>query len=288
MSEQNDRDLYTPPESNLVNKDSNLSNADKVFVGKNYEEYYRSKFERFDNTGSKKSWNWVSFFFTWPWLLYRKMWLHFFLYILALPIAMGVIGGVFMMALGSVGAVLYYVLALGVSFVVIPMLANWLYYSHARKKIAAIDAAGLQGTDRVAELGRKGGTSMIALMIVGLFMFVFVFGILAAIAIPAYSAYVQKAKFTETIQAAAAVRSEIESCYQRSQDLLACDGPYDTTKLVDSSSYVDGLEVVEGTAQIIATGSADVRGMTFTLTPVITEQGLEWEQGGSCLNSGLC
>ena len=288
MSEQNDRDLYTPPESNLVNDNSATSNADKIFVGKNYEEYYRSKFERFDNTGSKKSWNWVSFFFTWPWLLYRKMWLNFFLYILVLPIALVIIGGVLMMVLGAVGAGLYYVLALGVSFVVVPMLANWLYYSHARKKIAAIDTAGLQGTDRVAELGRKGGTSMIALLIVGLFMFTFVFGILAAIAIPAYSAYVQKAKFTETVQATAAVRSEIEACYQQTQDLLACDGPYDTTKLIDTYEYVDRLEVVEGTAQIIATGSADVRGMTFTLTPVIRDQGLEWEQGGSCVNARLC
>ncbi len=288
MSEQGDRDLYTPPGSNLVNNDSNSSNADSIFVGKNYEEYYRSKFERFDNTGSKKSWNWVSFFFTWPWLLYRKMWLNFFLYILAFPIVLLVISSVSMMILGAVGAIVYYVLAIGFSFVIVPIISNWLYYSHARKKIAAIETAGLQGTDRAAELGRKGGTSLIALLIVGLFMFIFVFGILAAIAIPAYNAYVQKAKFTEIIQATASVKSEVEACYQQTQDLLACDGPYDTSKLIDAYDYVDALEVVEGTGQIISTGSADVSGMTFTLTPVITDQGLGWEQGGSCLNAGLC
>lgn len=288
MSETNDRDLYTPPESNLVNDSSNSSNADKIFVGKNYEEYYRTKFERFDSTGTKKSWNWVSFFFTWPWLLYRKMWLNFFLYILALPIALGVVGGGLMMTLGVAGMAVYYMLAIGISFIVVPMLSNWLYYSHARKKIAAIDTSGLQGTDRIAELTRKGGTSMIALFIVGFFMFTFVFGILAAIAIPAYSSYVQKAKFTETVQATTAVRSEIESCYQQTQDLLECDGPYDTSQIINSSEFVSDLEVLEGTGAIVATGSSDVGGHTFTLTPIITADGLEWEQGGSCLQSGLC
>lgn len=286
MSESNDRDLYTPPESNLVNDNSNSSSADKIFVGKNYEEYYRSKFERFDSTGTKKSWNWVSFFFTWPWLLYRKMWLNALLYIFALPIVLMLLLAGASMVLGELAIVLYWILYVVIMFVIVPVISNWLYYSHARKKIAVIDSSGHQGPDRVAELTRKGGTSSIALIII-VFLIPVVLGIIAAIAIPAYSSYVQKAKFTETVQATAAVRSEIEDCYQQTQDLLACDGPYDTSTIVASYDYVSDLQVVEG-AEIISTGSSDVRGMTYILTPVITGEGLSWEQGGSCVSARLC
>ena len=86
------------------------SRLDEVgrFVGKN-AEYYKAKFRKFDVRGVETfapTWNWAAFFFTFWWMLYRKLYLWSFLWFVLTFIPY--FGLVFWIAAGITGNYLYY------------------------------------------------------------------------------------------------------------------------------------------------------------------------------------
>ena len=106
-----------------------------LFAGKN-AEYYKAKFRKFEIRGVETfapTWNWAAFLFTFWWMLYRKLYLWAFLWLLLTFIPY--FGLVFWIAAGITG--------------------NYLYYRHAMSRIR--DARSAQPPHQLptvlAELG---------------------------------------------------------------------------------------------------------------------------------------
>lgn len=108
---------------------------------------------------------------------------------------------------------------------------------------------------------KQQGFTLIELMIV-----VAIVAILAAIALPAYQDYMKKARVTEVITAASALRSQISEAVASSPDGATLPGPFDVDN--SDSQYVASVEW-DGTSIIAeATGIGDgVDNGTITLTP---------------------
>jgi len=130
------------------------------------------------------------------------------------------------------------------------------------------------------------GFTLIELMIV-----VAIIGILAAIAIPAYSTYTKKAKFTEVVNATSPLKLEVDLCYANDAALANCNWAATTTlaKGAMVGANVTSAAVVEG---VITITSPLVTGNAYILTPAInaTAGALTWSvaSNSTCVNAGLC
>ncbi|OGS80197.1 MAG: pilus assembly protein [Gallionellales bacterium GWA2_55_18] len=131
------------------------------------------------------------------------------------------------------------------------------------------------------------GFTLIELMIV-----VAIIGILAAVAIPAYSNYTKKAKFTEIVNATGAVKLAVEDCLADNSGTyaLCINGQSGVpAAITDSFGKYGATLAVAGNAVITAVGTAQVDSANYTLTPTFsTAKGVSWAGGGNCITMNLC
>ncbi|SFG34098.1 type IV pilus assembly protein PilA [Duganella sp. CF458] len=118
----------------------------------------------------------------------------------------------------------------------------------------------------------QAGFTLIELMIV-----VAIIGILAAVAIPAYSDYTAKAKIANAITAADSIKTAVSVCIQEAGGVKdKCDaGSNGITKTDDFKKTKEVANLASVTAGAItitlATGiSKEADGKTITFTPVVT------------------
>lgn len=131
-----------PPPSPIQNEETLW----RQFIGPNADRYLDT-FKRFSSDGQPKfalSWNWPAFLYiSFLWFLYRKMYLHAFVY------AVGPMVSTYLT--GDFSAGIVWSIMAGAT-------ANYLYYWHCRERIGEIKkAGGLNRTAQEAALKESGG-----------------------------------------------------------------------------------------------------------------------------------
>lgn len=143
-----------------------------TFIGKNSDKYV-AKFRKFMTNGEGSfaaTWHWPAFFVPFFWMLYRKMYLW----------------ALFVFAIGTIPFA---------GFVMMPVIGltgNYIYFNHVRKKMAeAVISSEQSDVQRAAALARAGGVN--SLVVILPVVLIPIIAILAAIAIPQFAAYRQRA-----------------------------------------------------------------------------------------------
>jgi len=133
------------------------------------------------------------------------------------------------------------------------------------------------------------GFSLIELMIV-----VAIIAVLAAVAIPSYQRYTQKAKFTEIIQAISPFKLALESCAHETDNLAQCNDIPGISHDESSKSYVKNISItVQGQSALITALSQHIgpESLSYILEGTQDANGqIFWAKSktSSCIHAGIC
>ncbi len=191
-----------------------------ALLGPNNQQWYLQRFARFAQGGSSLGWHWPSLFVTFFWLLYRKMWLAALVYFFApslLAFLIGFITGLIAPdspAVTTGGALILWLLVL----LLPPMLATRLYYQHCQRKLAQLRLQEPDARRRLGLLQARGGTSSLVLVVLPILL-LFLIGILAAIAIPAYQDYTVRARLNGAMLETQRLTLQLDDYYRQHQQL---------------------------------------------------------------------
>jgi Tfp pilus assembly protein PilE len=239
------RNRFAPPNAGAgtrLGDDSQIltdEEARAAFIGESNTQYYLDRFDRIAH-GESGGWHWPGFLVTWYWMLYRKMWVPALIYFFA-PYVVGIVLGGFTGISPMLGVVLS--LAWFAAWLIGPgLLANGWYYKHSMNRIRDVRARGGSKDQMLARLEAAGGTSNIAVIIVAILGIVFVIGILAAVAIPAYQTYTLKAKMADAVVEGAAVAQIVGRQYEATGQ-FPTDVDRIAQQLPQQSKYVRGIEL---------------------------------------------
>ena len=151
MNQHNKNDQVIPRFENPFG--SNRDDEKKeLFVGDQYQNYYKEKFDLITPKKQMAGFNIAAFFLTFAWFFYRKMYaIGFGFFVLVFVI--GLICEYLNFTSSSMG--------IGIS-VVCGMMGNAIYKQFVEKKISNIQKLYSQETDINIEIQKQGGTSLLA------------------------------------------------------------------------------------------------------------------------------
>jgi type IV pilus assembly protein PilA len=252
----------------------------RAAVGSKKADFYVPKFIRFDEPGaSRLSWNWPAFFFSFYWLLYRRMYATWAICSLLIPIGIGVASAMLAGSVsGDAGDLFYSVVTLGYSFGFIPIFANSLYHRAVKKRIEALRPKLPEASAQLAVIDNTSPTSgiwIIPLVLVPLL------GFLAAIAIPAYQDYTIRTQVNEGFLLTRQMKSAVVKKYVSTKSWPVSIEDL-TLSQPTSGQYVAALSVDHGTISVTYGNRANpiIVGHVLSFRPSVTDTGaINWTCG---------
>jgi Protein of unknown function (DUF2628) len=142
----------------------------RAAVGEKNAEFYLRHFQHFDSHGIAASWNWPAFFFSFFWLLHRKMQFFAMLYIL-LPLALAVVDNI-LFPNNEVVMAVFSLLYLAATFIALPLYSNALYYHQLKKRIHEARTVNRDEEERMSAILAGGGTMSTSRTIITSFAFI--------------------------------------------------------------------------------------------------------------------
>ncbi len=129
---------------------------------------------------------------------------------------------------------------------------------------------------------QQSGFTLIELMIV-----IAIIGILAAVALPAYQSYTQKARFAEIPSIASAFMTAVAACLNDLGVVTGCSsGSNGIPAAPGATSNIASMTITNGV--ITATATAASGGYTYIMTPTLNSGSITWAQTGTCSTPGYC
>lgn len=112
-----------------------------------------------------------------------------------------------------------------------------------------------------------------------------IIGILTAIALPSYETYLQRARFSEVVNATAPYRTAVSLALQQGFPRSEINnGQHGIPPKPQATDNLAKLTVKQGVIKAQATDQAG--GYTYQLTP--KNKGQSWQVSGTCLKAGVC
>lgn len=128
------------------------------------------------------------------------------------------------------------------------------------------------------------GFTLIELMIA-----IAIVGILAAIAVPSYLTYTQKARFSEVVMATGPFKAAVDLCGQTTSALTACANGQNGVPAAAGASGQVASVAVAANGTVTAT---DVNAVTYIIIPTMNAAGqITWAldtANSTCVAAGLC